>query len=415
MQLNHLRPNRRLRAISLFTGAGGLDYGFESAGFETAVALDLDAMACETLRLNRPWPVIQGDVARIPSKTILETAGLDQGSPDVLIGGPPCQPFSKSGYWANGDAGRLSDPRANTLRAYLRVLEDTLPRTFLLENVPGLAFSGKSDGLDLIQFGVSTINERCGTNYNLSIRSLNAANFGVPQLRQRVFVIGDREGREFTFPEPTHGTNDGPLGSRAAYRNAWDALGDLGEPNDDTTLQLSGKWADLIATIPEGSNYLWHTERGGGVPLFGWRTRYWNFLLKLAKDLPSWTLQAQPGPATGPFHWNNRRLSIREMQRLQTFPDDVLIPYGRSDAQRLIGNAVPSALAEVLAASLAEQFLDQRPVQATLVPPCRGAPPPPQALPPVPLKYRHLIGQHAAHPGTGKGTRASARRMELAF
>ena len=81
----------------------------------------------------------------------------------------------------------------------------------------------------------------------------------------------------------------------------------------------------LLPTIPEGQNYLWHTERGGGEPLFGWRRRYWSFLLKLAKDLPSWTIQAQPGPATGPFHWDNRRLSVREMARMQTFPDNVVI------------------------------------------------------------------------------------------
>ena len=88
----------------------------------------------------------------------------------------------------------------------------------------------------------------------------------------------------------------------------------------ERTLTVGGKWADLLPTIPEGQNYLWHTNRGGGSQLFGWRTRYWSFLLKLAKNLPSWTIQAHPGSSIGPFHWRNRKLSVPEMCRLQTFP-----------------------------------------------------------------------------------------------
>ena len=120
---------------------------------------------------------------------------------------------------------------------------------------------------------------------------------------------------------------------------------------------MSGKWADLLPTIPEGLNYLWHTSRGGGVPLFGWRTRYWSFLLKLAKSKPSWTIQAQPGSAIGPFHWKNRKLSARELCRLQTFPDDLSFDTSQNQIQRMIGNAVPSLLAEVLAWEIRTQLL----------------------------------------------------------
>src|SRR5206468_6143085 len=130
----------------------------------------------------------------------------------------------------------------------------------------------------------------------------------------------------------------------ASYLTAWDAIGDFSQDSNDPDLAISGKWADLLPTIPEGKNYLWHTPRGGGEPLFGWRTRYWNFLLKLAKDQPSWTIQAQPGPAVGPFHWKSRRLSTRELCRLQTFPDDVVIVGDRMSLHRQVGNAVPSLL-----------------------------------------------------------------------
>src|SRR5688572_10766487 len=97
-----------LNVISLFTAAGGLDLGFEAAGFKTRVAVEIDPTCCDTLRLNRRWPVIEDDVRRVSSKRLLQVAGLRPGEADVLIGGPPCQPFSKSGYWANGDAARLN-------------------------------------------------------------------------------------------------------------------------------------------------------------------------------------------------------------------------------------------------------------------------------------------------------------------
>src|SRR4051812_37124655 len=124
---------KKLTAVSLFTGAGGLDLGFEAAGFETRVAVEVDADAIKTVRENRPeWGLIASDIHSdaATSDQILKAGSLKEGEADVLIGGPPCQPFSKSGYWATGDAKRLADPRAGTLGAYLRVLEDTKPKAF---------------------------------------------------------------------------------------------------------------------------------------------------------------------------------------------------------------------------------------------------------------------------------------------
>jgi DNA (cytosine-5)-methyltransferase 1 len=174
---------------------------------------------------------------------------------------------------------------------------------------------------------------------------------------------------------------------------------------------MSGKWADLLPSIPEGENYLWHTARGGGLPLFGWRTRFWSFLLKLAKDRPSWTIQAQPGPATGPFHWTNRRLSSQELCRLQTFPNGLQFDCSRNDVQRMLGNAVPSLLAEVIARAIREQLLGQpmKRRELKLLPPRRRSVPRPERLTEVPLAYHSLVGHHADHPGEGLGNRARQR------
>lgn len=393
--------------ISLYTGVGGLDLGFERAGFGTAVALEMDRACCASIRANRSWRVIEDDINRVPSDAILSAAGLAVGEADVLIGGPPCQPFSKSGYWASGDARRLHDPRASTLGAYLRVLRDVRPRSFLLENVPGLGFRGKSEGLEAVLSGIAAINAECGTNYRPTWRVLNAADYGVPQLRERLVMVASRDGTSFEFPEPTHGPD-----RLESHHTAWDALGDLPPHPDEAGLRMTGKWADLLPTIPEGQNYLWHTDRGGGQPLFGWRRRYWNFLLKLAKDRPSWTIQAQPGSATGPFHWSNRRFAMRELCRLQTLPDD-LTPIGsRGDIQRLVGNAVPSLLAEIFAREIAVQFMNKKRNQEkpTLLPPHREDLPKPEAPATLPRKYRALIGSDEQHPGEGKG-RGALRRV----
>jgi DNA (cytosine-5)-methyltransferase 1 len=406
----------RPRLISLYSGAGGLDYGFEAAGFETAVALDVDHDSCESVRRSRPrWPVIEASVFEVPTRDILSRAGLTRRAVDVLIGGPPCQPFSKSGYWARGDSRRLDDPRASTLGAFLRVVEEALPRAILFENVEGLAFAEKDEGLRLLLSGLDEVNRRRRTHYRAVYTALNAAEFGVPQLRERFFLVAARDGTLLRFPEPTHqppGDEQERLRgvAREPYRTAWDALADVA-PAPEEDLRARGKWAALLPSIPEGQNYLWHTERGGGLPLFGWRRRYWNFLLKLAKDRPSWTIQAQPGPSVGPFHWESRRLSVRELCALQTFPRDVTIRGGRTSAQRQVGNAVPSLLAEVLARAIRTQLLGRSPVRGAprLLPPDRSPAPDPEPPRPVPREFLHLVGSHPPHPGTGKGRGARAR------
>ena len=412
---------QRLKAISLYTGAGGLDLGFEAAGIATCAAVEMDDDCVATLRANRDWPVIHRSIHDVPSPELLRVAGLEPGEADLLIGGPPCQPFSKCGYWATGDARRLDDPRADTVDAFLRVLRDTQPRAFLMENVAGLAFRGKDEGLRLIEQTIRSINRQFGTGYTVKLLVLNAANYGVPQLRERAFLVGARDGTRFGEILPTHAPMADPAGldqmslsiDLPGYVTAWDAIRDL-EDDDDPELSLRGKWADLLPSIPEGQNYLFHTDRGGGLPLFGWRRRFWNFLLKLAKSEPSWTLTAQPGPATGPFHWKNRRLSARELCRLQTIPDSYQISGNLNAVQRQIGNAVPSAFAEVLALEIRRQLLGDSvapDLHPTLLPRPAGPIPPPEPVLPVPDRYLELVGDHEAHPGTGQGYAAQARRV----
>jgi DNA (cytosine-5)-methyltransferase 1 len=395
------------KVISLFTGAGGLDFGLEAAGFRTCAAIENDPDACDTLKFNREnWNVISKNIFEITADELLSTAGLKRRGVDLVAGGPPCQPFSKAGNWArkNGRAPGLRDDRASTVIAFMDVVQKVLPKVVLLENVEGFAAGGENSGEQLVLRRFEEINASEGTKYKPCSSVLDAADYGVPQARRRRFIVAERSGKEFTFPQPTHGEN------RQQHITAWDVLGDE-EPPESEDLQLSGKWADLLPTIPEGENYCWHTSRGGGKRLFGWRCRYWTFLLKLSKRRPSWTIQAHPGPASGPFHWKNRKLSIRELCRLQTFPHDVEIKGGRMAAMRQVGNAVPSLLAEVLGRAIRRQLLGQHPrYELTLLPERRESIPPAEVPAPLPKKYLPLIGDYPDHPGPGEGPGAKKRQ-----
>lgn len=415
------RPSGRARpkALSLFSGAGGLDLGLEAAGFEVAGCVELDEDCRRTLT-QTGWPLAAvGDILSIKPTALLEEFGFKQGEITLLAGGPPCQPFSKSSLWVNGEVRGMRDPRSRTLMAYCAVLEAALPMAMLLENVRGLTYSVRpgdrreQEALDVLTDELVRINERHGTSYVPQVLHLNAADYGVPQSRERVFVFAARDGMWLTEPEPTHGPKSRPIATgevRQRHATAWDAIGDLDNdrPPQDTTAR--GQWADLLPSIPEGCNYAFHTPRGDGEPLFGWRTKYWSFLLKLAKNRPAWTIQAQPGPATGPFHWRSRRLSVREMARLQTFPDNHEFSGGYDSARRQVGNAVPVAIGELVGREIRRQVLGQRPRRRlTTIPELRDDCPAPEPVQPVPEKYLHLRGSHPPHPGPGNGPRARLR------
>lgn len=402
------------QVISLFSGGGGIDCGLAAAGFETAVSVDMDEACVASLRANRCGEVLSDDIARIPSTHLLAAAGARRGDVALLTAGPPCQPFSKSANWRYGSPLGLDDPRSETLSHMMRVVEDALPRAVFIENVPGFAGQGARAGVKALGARLKRINKKHGVSYSLSAAIVDAANYGVPQHRHRLIIVLDREGRDFIMPNPTHGQDSS--GELMPYVTAWDAIGALGLRSTPQELQVRGRWADLLPSIPEGENYLWHTDRGGGVPLFGYRTRYWSFLLKLAKARPAWTLPANPSQNSGPFHWKSRLLSAEEMSRLQSFPDRWIVAGTRSQQVRQLGNAVPPLLAEIIGRQIRRQLLgvNGKNGSAHLFLPSLGHPPAPERVRPVAADYLSLAGAHKAHPGHGRGPGARRRARELA-
>lgn len=336
-------------AISLFSGAGGLDLGAEAAGYRVAAALERDRDAALTMEKNFSHlvsPVIKADVLDVPTRDLLRAAGLKGRSrPDLLIGGPPCTPFSKSGFWLEWKRSGL-DPDASLLQAYTRVLAEARPRAFVLENVYALTYNNRASRPAYERL----LREIDAAGYDWRAKVLNAADYGVPQARPRLFVIGVPKGERLPeHPEPTHGGSWERRHSGHADRphvTAGEALdGLVSEPEREETLR--GQYAHLLADVPPGENYLHYTaERGHPDPQFAWRSRYWSFLLKLHPDRPSPTIQAQPGPNVGPFHWDNRRLRVNEAKRLFTFPDDFDLVGSRASVQAQLGNAVPPLLGQ---------------------------------------------------------------------
>jgi len=336
-------------AVSLFSGAGGLDLGAEQAGYRVAAALEHDRDAAQTMEKNFAHlhsPVLRADVLDVPTRELLRAAGLKgRARPDLLIGGPPCTPFSKSGFWLEWKRSGL-DPAASLLQAYTRVLAEARPRAFVLENVYALTYDNKASRPAYQRL----LREIDAAGYDWRAKVLNAADHGVAQARPRLFIIGVPKGNRLPeHPEATHGGSWERRHSGHADRphvTAGEALDGL-VSDPEPTEGLRGQYAHLLPDVPPGENYLHYTaQRGHPDPRFAWRSRYWSFLLKLHPDRPSPTIQAQPGPNVGPFHWDNRRLRVPEIKRLFTFPDSFELVGSRNSVQAQLGNAVPPQLAQ---------------------------------------------------------------------
>lgn len=365
-------PPPIMDAVSLFSGAGGLDLGCEAAGFMTRAVVESEPRAQETLRQNLDafFPslsedAIFDDVLSVDYQALLRTAGLEVGEADLLHGGPPCTPFSKSGYWlAYKRAG--ADPKASLLDNYVEAVRAIRPKAFLMENVFALGY--RNQNRPVLERFVAGVRD---AGYALDMETLIAADFGVPQLRQRLLCVGFRKDLldvpadfwRFPWPQPTH---SGPHETRTRYdrtlpphataSEALEGLDDVTNPPEPEEV-VKGTFAEELRGVPPGDNYLfWTAHRGHPDPRFEWRKRYWTFLLKLHPNRPSPTIQGQPGPWVGPFHWEGRRLRVAELKRLMTFPDAFVVTGSRREQQLQMGNAVPPALAHAVATRITSEL-----------------------------------------------------------
>lgn len=362
----------KLKVIDLFAGAGGLGLGAANSGGQVALSLELDRHACDTLNMNgrQHGTVLEADVCDISGTELRKLAGVRANEPFILVGGPPCQAFSKAAYWtdegidaayrrarANGEAIQRpdysptakEDARRDLVFQYWRLILESNATGFLFENVPSIKHPRNKHIYE--QF-VRSAKEH---GYHVTELVASATDFGAPQSRERVFVIGSKLKRP-NPPTPTHGESSTLMQRLKPIVAAGEALKGLDkkkyfEPEE----VVSGRYARHLAEIPPGWNYKALTTWAGHAnPSFVAETRFWNFLLKLSPDRPSWTIAASPGPWTGPFHWNSRRLRTIELGVLQGFPPTYKYSGPRREVVRQIGNAVPVQMATAMVGSLLE-------------------------------------------------------------
>jgi len=234
-----VRTEKDLPMISLFSGAGGLDIGFDQAGFRTAVMVEFDPACCRTLRKNMPnTPVLEGDINQIGTDQILSAAGLKPLDAALVIGGPPCQSFSLAGKRMG-----LNDPRGKLVLEFIRVVRESLPRAFVMENVRGLTNWEKGRALDAIlnEAQEPIVYNGKTYSYKVAYKILNAADYGAPQFRERVFIVGNRVDCDYVFPEKKYGASDNADGLKP-YVTVRDAICHLppATPPSEVALRVSG-------------------------------------------------------------------------------------------------------------------------------------------------------------------------------
>jgi DNA (cytosine-5)-methyltransferase 1 len=362
------RRSPRLPVIDLFAGAGGLSVGATDAGCEVRACVELDSVACKTLRANESYhgKVLEADVSELSGLDLRQAARLAPGDPLIVVGGAPCQPFSKAAYWTEtGEESRYrraraagetvnrpaapTEPRPDARRTlveeFWRLIYEADADGFVFENVPSIKHPRNRPVLE----GFRRAAEDAG--YQVTQVTANAAEYGVAQARERVFLLGSKRGAPMA-PQATH-TLKGEGALKPAL-TAGEALAGLDRPEFFEPEEIvTGRWAEHLRTVPPGWNYKAHTAWAGHPnPTFVTETRFWNFLLKLSPDRPSWTIAASPGPWTGPFHWANRRLRTVEMAALQGFPREYNLVGSRREKVRQMGNAVPPPLARKMVESV---------------------------------------------------------------
>ena len=342
--------NRRINTLSLFSGAGGLDIGFHDAGFDVKEMVEIEKSFASTLKVNaEPGEIFESSI--VHAQDVRTFHANPDTKYDFIIGGPPCQTFSAAGRRAAGVKG-TSDPRGVLFEQYVRLLGETNPMGFLFENVYGIVGAEGGEPWKLI------VDSFEAAGYILSYRILDTADFGTPQHRERLFILGIRSDiyanleKGFRFPEPSHGPDS--RDSRP-FNAASASLKGLGNITLAGTA-IRGRWGNLLPGIPPGLNYSFYTAKMGHPrPVFAWRSKFSDFLYKADPETPARTVKAQGGAYTGPLSWENRHFSVEEFKRLQTFPDAYELSGNRATQIHQIGNSVPPQIARTLAMSVLDQ------------------------------------------------------------
>jgi DNA (cytosine-5)-methyltransferase 1 len=370
------RASVRYPVISLFSGAMGLDHGLERAGLSIRAAVESNAAAVDTITANRPrLPVLARLLEKVPTAELLQTAGLVEGEPFVVAGGPSCQSFSTAGL-----RGSFADSRGTMFREFVRVVNQTRPRFFMMENVRGM-LSAAILHRPLAQRGPGhptlsaeeelgsafrlMLRELAETNYYVVFDVLNAADYGTPQVRQRLIVLGSRDGEFLSMPPRTHARE------RANGLKPWvtlrEALGDLEDPDPEFE-SIQGARAKLLRKIPPGGNWrslpVAKRQEAIGSAFDSWGGRS-GFLRRLDWDQPAPSVTSRPSSkATFMCHPDEiRPLSVAECARLQQFPSDWEFRGSLLQKYAQIGNAVPVGLGKALGSHLrrfAESGVRQR-------------------------------------------------------
>lgn len=331
------------KLVSLFSGCGGLDKGFEDAGYKRVWANDFDPDAQAVFRLN---------LGEIDGRDITQVLVEDIPECDIITAGFPCQPFSNA-----GNRRGVYDERGELYLECLRIIESKHPRAVLFENVKGLLSSKHQSGKKLIDVIKSDL-ENLG--YRVNYKVVNASDYGVPQNRERMILVGLREdvGKTFEFPPVQEDK------SKLTLRNILDVP--PGTPNQDAYWPYSPQAQNMIEQIPEGRSWK-------SIPYEKLSPRFQrirdnmkryhapNFYRRFSRDEINGTITASAQPENcGITHpTQNRRYTIREIARIQTFPDDFVFidktPKDIVAMYKVIGNAVPCHLAEVIASAIYEQ------------------------------------------------------------
>lgn len=352
---------KKINVLSLFSGAGGLDIGFHLEGFHIKACIELNKDACNTLEANKgtylshDTKIYCEDITKLSPNTVKEQIG----DIDFIIGGPPCQSFSAAGRRAGGVNG-INDTRGSLFWYYAQYLQVFKPSGFLFENVKGILQANKSKDWEIIKLSFREL------GYHLTYKILNAADYGTPQHRERVIMVGQLVDTPFKFPKPVFGPNSG---GKTPYITPREAFADIDDPHEIVPL-YSGKYGHLLQEIPPGLNYSFFTENmGHPSPLFAWRSKFSGFLYKLNPDEPCKTLVAQQGKYDGPFHWRNRKLNINELIRIQGFPIDYKFEGSKISIEKQIGNSVAPKLAQYMAKAVLCQCFGEKSTSVDLLEP----------------------------------------------